>query len=93
MFIWSIMFICTVYLELVATLSTKGFPLGLRRFVVRKGRPKVIYSDNGTNFVGADNLFKSIDWTAIEADASVWRIQWKFIPPTAGGGVVVGGNV
>jgi hypothetical protein len=33
--------------------------------------------------VGADNLFKIIDLAAVEVDASVWRIQWKFNPPTA----------
>jgi hypothetical protein len=84
---WIIVFSCAVYrnihLELVTSLSTKVFLLGLRRFIARRGRPKVIYSDNGTNFVGADNLFKPIDWAAVEVDASLWRIQWKFNPPTA----------
>jgi hypothetical protein len=76
---WIIMFTRAVYravhLELMTCLSTKGFLLGLRRFIAHRGCLKVIYSDNGTNFVGADNLFKTIAWAAIEADASVWRIQ------------------
>jgi hypothetical protein len=80
------MFTCAVYraihLELVNSFSTKGFLLGLR-FIACRRHPKVIYSDNGTNFVGTDNLFKTIDWAAVEVDACVWRIQWKFNPPTA----------
>jgi hypothetical protein len=81
---WTIMFTCAVYrdinLELVTSLSTKEFLLG---FIARQGHPKVIYSDNGNNFVGADNLFKTTDSAAVEVDAFVWRIQRKFNPPTA----------
>ncbi|XP_071042185.1 uncharacterized protein [Parasteatoda tepidariorum] len=59
------------------------FFLALRIFIARRGRPKVIYSDNGTNFVGADNLFKSLDWSVIEIESSIKRIQWYFCPPAA----------
>jgi hypothetical protein len=45
------------------------FLLGLRRFIAHRGCPKVIYSDIGTNFVGTDNLFKTINWNAVEVDA------------------------
>jgi hypothetical protein len=76
---WIIMFTSAVnraiHLELVTSLSTKGFLLGLRRFIAHREHPKVLYSDNGAKFVGADNLFKTIDWAAVEVDASVWRIQ------------------
>ena len=84
---WIMLFSCAVYraihLELIMSLSTQSFLLGFRRFIVRRGRPKVVYSDNGTNFVGADNLLKTIDWKAIEAEATVSRIQWYFNPPAA----------
>lgn len=42
-----------------------------------------MYSDNGTNFPGADNLFRSIDWKCIERQSTISRIQWKLNPPTA----------
>jgi transposase InsO family protein len=38
---------------LVTSLSTDAFLAALRRFAARRGRPKTIYSDNGTNFQGA----------------------------------------
>ncbi|CAG7815247.1 unnamed protein product, partial [Allacma fusca] len=84
---WVVLFTCAVFravhLELVSTLSTEGFIQSLRRFVGRRGRPAVIYSDNGTNFVGTENLFRRVNWDTIEQYSSVRRIQWKFNPPTA----------
>lgn len=36
-------------------MSTDAFILSLRRFVSRRGKPNIIYCDNGTNFRGANN--------------------------------------
>jgi len=84
---WIILFTCAVYrgihLELITSLSTQSFLLGLRRFIARRGRPKFIYCDNGSNFVGSCNLLKSFDWKVIEVEASIRRIQWIFNPPAA----------
>jgi len=55
----------------------------LERFINRSGRPNVIYSDNGTNFVGADNLFKKLDWKKVQKASHVKKIKWVFNPPTA----------
>ncbi|GFY26472.1 integrase catalytic domain-containing protein [Trichonephila clavipes] len=56
---WILLFTCAVYraihLELIQNFSTNGFLLGFRRFIARRGKPKIIYSDNGTNFTGANN--------------------------------------
>ncbi|GFV91494.1 integrase catalytic domain-containing protein [Trichonephila clavipes] len=54
-----------------------------KRFIAKRGRPKIIYSDNGTNFTGANNRISALDWDRIVDAASVLRIQWKFNPPTA----------
>lgn len=55
-------FICmatkAVHLELVSDLSSPTFILALKRLIARRGCPKHIYSDNGTNFVGADRELK-----------------------------------
>ena len=42
-----------VHLELVSELSTDAFIASLRRFVARRGKPALIWSDHGSNFVGA----------------------------------------
>lgn len=60
------LFVCfskkAIHLELVGDLSTEAFLAALRRFTSRRGKPTDIYSDNGTNFVGANRelaeLFK-----------------------------------
>jgi hypothetical protein len=47
-------FVCfvtkAIHIELVTSLSTEAFLAALRRFTARRGKPKTIYSDNGTNF-------------------------------------------
>lgn len=47
-----------VHLELTGSLYTATFMLALRRFLARRGMPKCIVFDNGTNFVGASSEFK-----------------------------------
>ena len=42
-----------VHLELVSDLTSEAFISALRRFVARRGKLTLIWSDNGTNFVGA----------------------------------------
>ena len=49
-----------VHLELVSELTTEAFIACLRRFVSRCGKPRVIWSDNGTNFVGANRELSEI---------------------------------
>lgn len=81
------LFTCAIYraihLELVTTLSTKGFLEALRRFIARRGRPSVLYSDNGKNFVGASNLLRKIDWRKISRHCAISKIEWHFNPPSA----------
>ncbi|GFT67849.1 uncharacterized protein TNCV_1087311 [Trichonephila clavipes] len=67
----------------MASLSTDSFLLALRRFISRRGRPKVIYSDNGSNFREAFHELSSLDWKAIMRETNTERIVWKLNPPTA----------
>jgi hypothetical protein len=54
-------FVCfvtrAVHIEVVTSLKTEAFLALLRRFIARRGKPKTIYSDSGTNFQGASNHF------------------------------------
>ncbi|GFT76163.1 integrase catalytic domain-containing protein [Trichonephila clavipes] len=84
---WIVLFTCATYravhLELTSSLSTDAFLLSLRRFIAGRGRPRVIYSDNGTNFRGAHGELSGIDWEKVLKLATIQRIIWKFNPPTA----------
>ena len=46
-----------VHLELVSDLSTEAFIACLRRFIARRGKPSLIWSDHGSNFVGKSKSF------------------------------------
>lgn len=85
--VWVVLFTCAVYralhLELVKSLSTAAFLYSLRRFISRRGRPRIIYSDNGTNFHGSNNFFAKLNWEEIENFSGIKRIKWIFNPPSA----------
>ncbi|GFX47720.1 integrase catalytic domain-containing protein [Trichonephila clavipes] len=49
-----------IHLEIVSDLTTEAFLSALKRFVVKRGRPIEIHSDNGRNFVGANNELRKI---------------------------------
>ena len=49
-----------VHLELVSDLTTGAFITSLRRFVARRGKPSLIWSDHGSNFVGAAQELKEL---------------------------------
>lgn len=84
---WICLFTCgvvrAIHLELLPSLSTEDFILGLRRFIARRGRPARIYCDQGTNFRGAQVLFKKIDFSKVLEYSEVYKISWKFNPPAA----------
>lgn len=87
------LFVCcvtrAVHLELVSSLSTEAFIASLRRFIARRGRPSDIYSDCGTNFVGANRELREL--TARFANSSHNQevsnqlanegIQWHYNAP------------
>jgi len=54
------MLIKAIHLEVVSDLTTEGFLAALRRFIARRGLPQHIYSDNGSNFIGANNQLKEL---------------------------------
>ncbi|GBM79729.1 hypothetical protein AVEN_27373-1 [Araneus ventricosus] len=84
---WIVIYTCAVFraihLELTTSLTTESFLQSFRRYAARRGRPSVVYSDNGTNLVGANNLIKRINWETVAKYRTVNKIDWKFIPPSA----------
>ncbi|XP_055590641.1 uncharacterized protein LOC129742723 [Uranotaenia lowii] len=85
---WVALFTCltirAVHLETVTGLSTQSCVMAIRRFIARRGAPTTIYTDNGTNFLGANNLLKDQIRNAHEGCASVFtnaQTRWYFNPP------------
>ncbi|KAG6454118.1 hypothetical protein O3G_MSEX008494 [Manduca sexta] len=86
-------FVCmvtkAVHLELVSDLSSSSFLSALRRMAARRGTPRHIYSDNGTNFVGASrtinqeylDLKSTLDSSFFTAITEM-EIQWHFNAPS-----------
>ncbi|XP_071057562.1 uncharacterized protein [Onthophagus taurus] len=76
-------FVCSatkaLHLELVSDLSTEAFIAALRRFTSRRGRIEMIFSDQGTNFVGANNRLKDL---AQLANMEL-GLNWSFNPPSS----------
>lgn len=76
-----------IHLEVAVSLDTDDFICALRRFTCRRGVPKILTSDNGTNFRGADRELRDCI-EAMKHDEIATRlatedqIEWKFNPPS-----------
>ncbi|KAJ0169427.1 hypothetical protein K1T71_015014 [Dendrolimus kikuchii] len=88
------LFVCfstkAIHLEAVSDLTSEGFIAAYRRFVSRRGHCRTLYSDNGTNFIGADKELREMFNRATSQLPDEIRhlvanegTEWKFIPPQA----------
>lgn len=88
---WLAVFVClatrAIHIEVVSTLSTTGFLAALWRFTRRRSVPSDIFSDQGTNFKGADNALKEFynksNQTIIQGVCASSQINWHFNPAGA----------
>lgn len=91
MFAYASLSLKVVHLELVSDLSTDAFVASLRRFVARRGKPMLIWSDHGSNFLGAARELRELvqflelqkTQNLISEFCSLQNIQWKMIPEHA----------
>jgi len=87
------LFVCivtkAVHIEVDTSLSTEAFLAALGRFIARRGKPRTICSDNGTNFHGAANELHAV-YKMLQSTSQMATVQdflategyvWKFIPP------------
>ncbi|XP_074028529.1 uncharacterized protein [Leptinotarsa decemlineata] len=76
------LFVCfatkALHLELATDLTSETFLAALRRLIARRGRVTKIFSDNGTNFIGASRILKGFHIAAQQE-----LIEWSFIPPSS----------
>ena len=89
------LFVCMAvkayHIEAVSDLTSEAFIGALRRFVARRGVPSCIYSDNGSNFVGAKRKISDLQRIIRENQNnkeimdffSKSFIKWKMIPPAS----------
>ncbi|XP_029163300.1 uncharacterized protein LOC114934754 [Nylanderia fulva] len=86
-------FVClatrAVHLEAVSDLSTPAFIAAFRRFIARRGRCRLLLSDNATNFRGADAELRARFRAASDFYKEAGEVlasdgtEWRFIPPQA----------
>ena len=86
---WGVIFTCLViraiHLEVAHSLDTSSCIMCISNFVARRGMPREIYSDNGTNFHAAEKVLtkevKTMNWEMFtqKFDQRIWR----FNPPAA----------
>ncbi|KAF0724709.1 Uncharacterized protein FWK35_00038057, partial [Aphis craccivora] len=82
-------FVCmavkAVHLEVVLDLTTDAFLAALDRFVARRGLPHEIFSDCGTNFVGASKQLRQLvnNPDNYHRISSHFSCTWIFNPPSA----------
>ena len=88
---YGVIFSCLVsratHIEVTPGLDTNSYINAFRRFIARRGKPKLMRSDNGTNLTSSEKeLRKAIDdWNHdnIHEFCLQSHIEWKFQPPQA----------
>lgn len=88
---WIAVFICfaikAIHLELVDAYNSDAFLAAFSRFTSRRGLPTDLYSDNGTNFRGADrelsHTFRLImQDPKLASHMASDEIKWHFMSPS-----------
>lgn len=88
---WGLIFKClttrAVYLDLLTALDSDAFLMAPQRFTARRGSPAELYSDQGTNFRGAERelatAFADMHPSLKEPLAKHHQIEFHFNPPAA----------
>ncbi|KAK5862062.1 hypothetical protein PBY51_017494 [Eleginops maclovinus] len=91
--VWGVVFCCmasrALHIDLASSLSTESFLMAYQRFAAIRGHPLKVWSDPGTNFVGARSLLEDLytflqsqDTASLEEYAvkngTSWT--WKVLP-------------
>ena len=75
-----------VHIEVAYSMDTDSFINSMRRFIVRRGTPELMRSDNGTNFVGGNKELSSAisQWNVQQIHRFFLQkhIKWIFDPPS-----------
>ena len=88
---YGVIFTClscrAIHLEMAYSLETDSCIHAIRRFICRRGQVQHIWSDNGTNLVGAEKELRkalsNFDNSKIQNTMLEGGINWTFNPPGA----------
>ena len=78
-----------VHIEVAHSLDSESFLCAFSRFTARRSLPKDVYSDNGSNFIGACRILKE-EFKNIQSDEAqsmicnslrMKEVTWHFNPP------------
>lgn len=87
-------FICmatkAIHIEVVSNLTSEAFIAALKRMIGRRGAVAHMFSDNGTNFVGANKIIQA-EYRAFQKEyndeltmeLTKLGMEWHFNPPSA----------
>ncbi|XP_062538896.1 uncharacterized protein LOC134207186 [Armigeres subalbatus] len=86
---WGMLVTCltirAVHIEVVNSLTTSSCIMALRNFIARRGTPRKIYSDRGTNFIGTNRELKTVEKTLgheeLMKEFVSAELEWIFNPP------------
>ena len=77
----------SVHVEIAHTLDTDSFVMALRRMIARRGRPRQIFSDNGTNLKAGERelrkCLRELNQRQITDAMIQEEVDWKFNPPSS----------
>jgi hypothetical protein len=93
---WIVLFTCltmrAIHLEVASSLDTSSCVMSIRNFMNRRGVPREMISDNGTNLKSAEKELKELlidlDWNKVVTETQPIKpgchsVKWTFIPPAA----------
>ncbi|XP_062556957.1 uncharacterized protein LOC134221791 [Armigeres subalbatus] len=88
---WGMLATCmatrAVHIEVAHSLNTQSCVMVIRNLIARRGLPRYIYCDRGTNFVGANGELKrameELDDEALMNEFTSTETTWSFNPPLA----------
>ncbi|XP_075158026.1 uncharacterized protein LOC142231296 [Haematobia irritans] len=86
---WGVLFTClslrAVHIEIAHSLDTSSCVMCISNFIARRGMPREIYTDNGTNFRACERVLatdvRNIDTSQYMAKFD--KVIWKFNPQAA----------
>lgn len=76
-----------VHIEIAHSLTTSSCILAIRNFMARRGIPREFFSDNGTNFIGAERELREaladVNQNEFIKTFTTTTTKWNFIPPAS----------